>query len=335
MVQNSESPLQLLSIKDSSNLLADPDALRDRFEEDGYLYLKGLLPKVQVQALQAQIFAVCKRKGWFAADDNAFETALPRIVPAVEGEAEYFAVYDEVQRLEAFHALPHQPALMSVMRALLDETAFPHPLSICRLMFPNNTETTTPPHQDYPNNQGTTELYACWMPLSDCPVELGGLAFMPGSHKHGLLPLKFSLGAGNRQAVLPEALKDKPWVTGDYQQGDVLIFHSLMLHRALDNQTDRMRISVDYRYQSAREPLTAGCLKPHFQRESWEAIYSNWSTSELQFYWEKLPLRFVDWTDDYHQLPDDHLKAAVGQSIRYKNRRAKMAEQLKANGLLE
>ncbi|WP_252272052.1 phytanoyl-CoA dioxygenase family protein [Pseudomonas subflava] len=329
MMQNSQNPISLSPIRESSALLGDPGALRARFEEEGYLYLKGLLPKAKVQVLQAQIFDICKRKHWFSGDAASFESVEPCVVPAVEGEVEYFSVYDEVQRLEAFHALPHEPALMAVMGILLDETAFPHPLSICRLMFPNNAETTTPPHQDFPNNQGTTELYACWMPLSDCPVNLGGLAFMPGSHKHGLLPLQFSLGAGNRQAVLPDALQEKPWVTGDYQQGDVLIFHSLMLHRALDNQTNRMRVSVDYRYQSVRDPLTVGCLKPHFQRESWTRIYEGWASSQLQFYWEKLPLKFVEWTDKYHQLPEGHLEAALGQTIRYNKRRAKLAEQLK------
>ncbi|MGL4316275.1 MAG: phytanoyl-CoA dioxygenase family protein [Pseudomonas sp.] len=329
MMQNSHPPIPLSPITESSALLGNPEALRARFEEEGYLYLKGLLSKDIVQALQAQIFDVCKRRRWFSEGATSFEAAGPRIAPTVEGEAEYLEVYDEVQRLEAFHALPHQPALISVMGILLDETAFPHPLSICRLMFPDNTETTTPPHQDFPNNQGTTELYACWVPLSDCPVTLGGLAFMPGSHKHGLLPLKFSLGAGGRQAVLPESLQGKPWVAGDYQQGDVLIFHSLMLHRALDNQTDRMRVSVDYRYQSVRDPLTAGCLQPHFRRESWEEIYRGWSSSDLQFYWEKLPLSFVEWTDQYHQLPDEHLKEAVAQGINYKKRRSLIAERLK------
>ncbi|TXH91683.1 MAG: phytanoyl-CoA dioxygenase [Pseudomonas sp.] len=328
-MQSTQPTISLSSILDSGALLDNPIALRERFEEDGYLFLKGLLPRNIIQELGAQIFEICKRKKWFSAADSTFETAKPRVAPTVEGEDEYFAVYDEVQRLEAFHALSHQSALMSVMRVLLDETAFPHPLSICRLMFPNNAEATTPPHQDYPNNQGTTELYACWMPLNDCPVELGGLAIMPGSHKQGLLPLKFSLGAGNRQADLPEALQGKSWVTGNYQQGDVLIFHSLTLHRALDNLTDRMRISVDYRYQSVGEPLTAGCLKPHFQRESWEGIYSGWNSRELHFYWEKLPLSFVEWTDEYHQLPDECMEAAVDQALRYNSRRARIAKLLK------
>ncbi len=95
-MQNIQSAISLSPILDSSSLLSNPVALRARFEEEGYLYLKGLLSRDIIQVLQAQIFAACKRKGWFAADDNAFETALPRIVPVVEGEVEYFAVYDEV-----------------------------------------------------------------------------------------------------------------------------------------------------------------------------------------------------------------------------------------------
>jgi ectoine hydroxylase-related dioxygenase (phytanoyl-CoA dioxygenase family) len=308
-------------IQPSNHLLHDPAALRAHFQEEGYLYLKDLLPRQRVQDTLDEIFSVCRSQGWFSGDSTSVQSARPQVPPAVEGEAEFFEVYDRVQRLESFHALAHQPEILAVMRALLDESAFPHPLSICRLMFPHNTETTTPPHQDYPNNQGTTELYACWVPLSDCPVELGGLAFMPGSHKHGLLPLEFSLGAGNRQAVLPESLKDKPWVTGDYQQGDVLIFHSLMLHRSLDNLTDHMRLSVDYRYQSAHQPLTEECLHPHFKRLSWDEIYQGWQSQELQYYWQRLPLSFASWSTEYHDIPEEHLREAVKLARAYRKRR--------------
>ncbi|NMY42785.1 phytanoyl-CoA dioxygenase family protein [Pseudomonas sp. WS 5013] len=322
----SSAPTCIIPIEDSNHLLADPTALRLRFQEQGYLYLKALLPRHKVQVVQDQIFSVCRDKGWFAANSRSVADESPCILPTVEGENEFFRVYDDVQRLEAFHCLAHQPEILDVMRILLDASAFPHPLSICRLMFPDNTETTTPPHQDYPNNQGTTELYACWIPLSDCPLKLGGLAFMPGSHKHGLLPLEFSLGAGNRQATLPEALREKPWVAGDYEQGDVLIFHSLMLHRSLDNLSDRMRLSVDYRYQSAYEPLTEECLHPHFKRLSWDDIYQDWHSKDLQYYWKKLPLTFVPWTTQYHDLPEEHLNEAIKLARAYQKRRKAKAQ---------
>ena len=70
----------------------------------------------------------------------------------------------------------------------------PHPLSIARLVFPGNEEWTTPAHQDYPNNQGTFELYACWMPLADCTMEEGNLSILRGSHKLGVAPLRVARG---------------------------------------------------------------------------------------------------------------------------------------------
>ncbi|QKE65034.1 phytanoyl-CoA dioxygenase family protein [Aquipseudomonas campi] len=308
-------------IQASNHLLNDPAALRAQFQEQGYLYLQNLLPRQKIQATLDDIFSVCRNQGWFASDSTSVQADRPLVPPALEGEAEFFHVYDQVQRLESFHTLAHQPEILAVMRLLLDESAFPHPLSICRLMFPNNPETTTPPHQDFPNNQGTTELYACWIPLSDCPIRLGGLAFMPGSHKNGLLPLEFSLGAGNRQATLPDEIKERPWVTGDYQQGDVLIFHSLMLHRSLDNLSEHMRLSVDYRYQSVHSPLTEGCLHPHFKRLSWDEIYNSWESKEFQYYWQQLPLSFAPWSTEYHDIPEEHLREAVKLARAYRKRR--------------
>jgi hypothetical protein len=41
------------------------------------------------------------------------------------------------------------------------------------------------------------------------------------------------------------------WCTTDYEPGDVILFHSLTVHWAPDNNGDRLRISADYRYAAA------------------------------------------------------------------------------------
>ena len=46
------------------------------------------------------------------------------------------------------------------------------------------------------------------------------------------------------------------WLTADYRPGDLLVFHSLMIHRALPNTSDRIRLSLDTRYQPLSEPRT-------------------------------------------------------------------------------
>jgi hypothetical protein len=170
----------------------------------------GLLLK-----LRAQLTSVCAAHGWFKADSDPMD-AIPSVAPCVEGEDRYFEVYDEIQKLEAFYAVPHHATVRRCMAALLGDSAFPHPLSIARLVFPANDQWTTPPHQDYPNNQGTQDLYACWMPLGDCPTELGSLSILRGSHRFGVAPLEFSLGAGNRRARLDARFEGLHWVGGDF-----------------------------------------------------------------------------------------------------------------------
>lgn len=304
---------------DSSDALGDDLALRTRFEREGYLYLRGIVDREKLADLRREIVAICVQHGWI---DDGPDPLRARTChrPVVEGEADYFGVYDQIQHLESFHALAHDPAILATMRALLGPSAFPHPLSICRLVFPANTEWTTPPHQDFPNNQGTTELYASWLPLGDCPQALGPLAILRGSHKLGLLPLKFALGAGHRQCAMDARHARLPWVSGDMAAGDMLIFHSLTVHRALPNLTDCMRLSVDYRFQREGEPLTAQSLQPHFQRLAWEAIYREWRDPSLKYYWRRKTYALASWDASLHELAPEDWDDAVRQRMAYDRR---------------
>lgn len=311
---------------DSSPLVSDPAALREQFRRDGYVYVPGLLDPEPLLDLRRQIVDICDSCKWLKPGTNPMD-AISWTVPKVEGEDAYFEVYDQVQRLQDFHGLAHEPALMGVMRALLGDTAFPHPLSIARLVFPDNEVWSTPPHQDFVNNQGTPDLYAGWVPLSDCPSEMGSLAILEGSHKIGLLPLEWSLGAGHRQATLSEACNELDWVGGDFKLGDVIVFHSHTVHKALANQTERMRISADFRYQAEGQPMTERCLLSHFERQSWADIYQGWDREDLKFYWQGKDLTFVPWNDSYGDLPDDHIATAVRMQRSYDRERQALSEK--------
>lgn len=191
----------------ANDLLDDAAAFRARMEAEGYLFLRGILPVAVLEQLLDDVTAVLQAIGWIRGGAARLE-AESLVLPCREGESRYFEALDEIQQLESFHALAHEPALLAVMELLLGEGAFPHPLGVMRLVFPNNPEVTTPPHQDYRNNQGTPRLTAAWIPLVDCPLEFGPLAILPGSQRLGLLPLDFHLGPGNRQAVLPARRHD-------------------------------------------------------------------------------------------------------------------------------
>jgi ectoine hydroxylase-related dioxygenase (phytanoyl-CoA dioxygenase family) len=311
---------------DSSDLLHDSAAMQERFDRDGYVYLSGLVDTHLLWDLRRQIVEICDDCGWLKPGTDAM-TATAWTVPKIEGEEEYFEVYDRIQRLQDFHALAHDPAVMTLMRALLGETAFPHPLSIARLVFPESQDWSTPPHQDYVNNQGTQDLYACWIPLSDCPMSMGALAILEGSHKLGLLPVEYALGAGHRQTSLPAEEGSMQWLANDFKLGDVIAFHSLAIHRALANDTQHMRISVDYRYQAEGEEITERCLRPHFEREEWSEIYRGWDREELKYYWRDKKITTVPFDNSLGDLPDDHLSTAVKLQRGFNKSREALAEK--------
>ena len=56
-----------------------------------------------------------------------------------------------------------------------------------------------------------------------------------------------------QKGVVQEGIAE-PWLTTSYAPGDVLVFHSHMLHWALPNRSDRIRLSIDVRCQPVSSP---------------------------------------------------------------------------------
>jgi ectoine hydroxylase-related dioxygenase (phytanoyl-CoA dioxygenase family) len=314
----------------SNDLLADREALRARLEDEGYLYFKELIDRDRVLALRRDILEVLADQGWIAGGDQ-IDDAVAVGMPVREGDEEYFAAYDELQKLESFHGLAHDDDLLGALREALGESAFPHPLKVARLVFPSEPEVSTPPHQDFLNNQGSPRLTAAWIPLGDCPMKQGTLAMLRGSPRFGVLPLQFSLGPGNRQAVLPNEMRDQlTWVTNDFSAGDVLLFGALTVHASLHNATGRMRLSVDFRYQCEGEPASDLVLEPHFQRLSWEDIYAGWESDELKYYWRDLDFPVVPYDRTPFQATEPGVEE-IKEAIIYEHWR-KLRHEGKAPG---
>jgi len=288
-----------IPFEDSTPLLNDAAALRERMDRDGFFYFRGLLPRQAVLDLRRQILLVCQKYGWLApsADlmdaiaDPSAEQMVPFCGVGVTQEA-----YADVYRLEAFHHLALHAAIMGVMEKLSGETVLAHPRHIARLMFPTKANAPTPPHQDHIFIQGSKTVFTCWLPLGDCSEALGGLRVMRGSHKMGVLPVRAAEGAGGRSVILDGM--DQEWCHGDFAAGDVLIFHSLTVHRAVPNMLkDHLRLSVDYRYQAISLPIEEKSLRTHCDVLTWDEAYAGWPSDELKYYWRQYKLDMQEWND--------------------------------------
>jgi hypothetical protein len=83
---------------------------------------------------------------------------------------------------------------------------------------------------------------------------------MVGSHRRGLLATKAYPSV--IQFGVSVSHDDPAWATAEYLPGDVVIFHSLTIHGSVPNRSERVRLSVDYRYQSASQPIARPSLLP-------------------------------------------------------------------------
>ncbi len=290
-----------MTSSNSAPIRNDPAALAARLDVDGYLLIKGLLPRADVLRVRARFLDAIAAAGWLR---TGTETAAAIADPAkacVDPEAPFIDVLRRFYRAEEAHALKLHQNIMGLFERLFGEPVLAHPLLIPRCIFPQRPEFTTPPHQDYPHIQGTTETLSLWLPLGDCPAEMGGLAIARGSHQQGVRAFTVSSGAGGMAVIDP---LEGSWVAGPLEAGDALIFHSLTVHKGLPNLADRLRLSLDNRYQRASEPVCERCLQPYAGCGSWDEITAGWTATDLPWYWRRQGPTIADYDMRYYQERD-------------------------------
>jgi hypothetical protein len=244
---------------DSTPLTRDAGALRSRAAEHGYLALRGIPGPEAVAPLLALIQDVAESLGLLQPACGGRTAPLMTPGAALTGtgydDPRWLALQERVLADPRFAAVGDDAGVMTVLEAVFDGPVLTRRGDICRVALPGAPHLTTPPHQDHWYTGGTTNLWTVWIALTETPLELGPLAVLPGSHLSGLLP-HAGQGAG-RQGV--SVTGDPQFAAAPLAAGDAILFNCLTVHRALPNVTrDRVRLSVDYRYQPANEPIHVG-----------------------------------------------------------------------------
>ncbi len=242
--------------------------LRERLRRDGYLFVRGLIARHRAQRVRRGILELCRDHGWL--DDGApIDDGKARAgLVIMEPERVYHRLYQPLIKTPWFNALSTAPELMALFLRLLEDEVFAHPRNIARIIFPGAQ--TTQPHQDFHYIGGADDTYTTWVPLGDCPRALGGLAILEGSHRLGGLEHIAAIGAGGHG--LPTTGLGLRWLSCDYRCGDVVLFHSRTVHAGQDNHTDRLRLSCDFRYQRASDPVDPSSLLPHYHGSHFDQV---------------------------------------------------------------
>jgi ectoine hydroxylase-related dioxygenase (phytanoyl-CoA dioxygenase family) len=265
------SPESFGELRSSADCADRVDELRQRLDADGYLFIPGFFDPDLILAARASIAARLAAEG---ALDPAHPVgdlvACPDKVMTYRG--------DLALNNPAIERVVFGPELDSFYAALFGEPVrhFDH------IWFRAVSHGMgTPPHCDLVYmSRGTHQLLTCWIPYGEVPLDVGGLMVLEDSHlKSDQLrqylevdvdtycendPKQVARVKGTSGWSHPGWLTHNPvvlqkrlggrWLTTEYRPGDLLTFKMNLIHASLDNQTQRIRISSDTRYQRASQP---------------------------------------------------------------------------------
>lgn len=243
-------------------LLRQPERLRARFDQDGYVFLRGALPVDAVRAARREVFARLAEMD---------EIASPAEDGIATGRSQRLALHPDrgafwksVSEGPALRALTHGAALRGVAEALFGESCLGHDLIYLRAAAVGRALDM---HYDFPFFCRLHDrLATSWIPIGDVPTTDGPIYVVEGSTRFDDLladvQTQDAIGDRSRKFAFEmhpadfAASRDTRLLTADFQAGDVLLFSMRLAHGSLDNCSPigRTRLSCDLRWQPAAMP---------------------------------------------------------------------------------
>ncbi|MBE7424948.1 MAG: phytanoyl-CoA dioxygenase family protein [Ideonella sp.] len=233
-------------LADVTDCASEPAALRAALGRDGYLFIRRLVPAKRVARLRRLVLDHARCVSWLDAAAGMDQARAATGIRVGDYQApEWMALQERVQSSDELWAVGDAPDIHRVLTAAFGRPSFLFlGMNTCRVVSPH-PELAARLHQDTHYVRLPDEFVTVWVPLGDCPVALGPLAVVPGSHRRGLLPHH---GVGIVDGGV-DVEDDVVWHSGDFACGDALVLSRLTIHRALPNLSGHtLRLSADLRY---------------------------------------------------------------------------------------
>ena len=250
--------------RDANDIVDDMTALQARIEEDGYLLIRDFYDRDAIMAARADILSYLSAEG-------LLDPGAPPEEGVIGPENAGAVLRNEVVvNMHAYLRVVNSERIMAFFERFLGG-----PVLTLDHKWPRAVRRgqSTGAHYDVVfMGAGTKELYTVWTPLDDLSLEMGTLAFCPGSNK--LDVLRRTYGTADAHNDMTEGhLSRNPlelidilgvkWSSTPFRAGDAMIFGMYFLHGSLDNVSDRYRLSTDNRYQLASQPVDERHMGAH------------------------------------------------------------------------
>ena len=250
--------------------------LWEQFQEEGVLWLKGILDRADVLDYRRRYFSALVATGLLAQSSPPGEGIYSG---GAEDQQAIREILIKSVKDAAYEAFCLSKPIYRFFEEALGGPVYLHKRKLIRYTKPGDPNSTGAHYDLTYFRAGTERVYTCWIPIGDIQVELGGLVYLEGSHawgkkmeaefslKNADLPPEERISAYNRNMNAGGWLtKDLPslaerlntrWLMADYNAGDMVIHSAYMIHAATENRSPdgRMRLSTDIRYQRVDEAI--------------------------------------------------------------------------------
>ena len=238
----------------------------DAFHAEGFLVAENLFDDAVLSAVADEITAEVDRQARLLLADGqlsrlyeeeGFDTRLARISEETDLVAR--RIWDGALHGPAiFNLLRHAP-LLDAAEQLCGPELIASSVYRLRPKIPGHVQSPVPWHQD----SGYFEPYCdkalvltVWLPLVDADEENGCMWVLPRSHTNGVMRRRSRTGKPYLE-IPEEAMPEIAPLCVPVRRGSALLLTNLTAHASFENCTDRVRWSMDLRYQSAALPTNA------------------------------------------------------------------------------
>jgi ectoine hydroxylase-related dioxygenase (phytanoyl-CoA dioxygenase family) len=227
----------------------EPDELAERYAQDGFLVVHDILSPAEIEALCADMLAICRGRhgpidGLEAPDPSEPDEAAVRRC----------LVIGQLHKLSPLmlETIAH-PKIVDVLTRIIG----PHVKAIQSMLFTKAYgQPGVPWHQDedvHPTRDRS--LTGVWIALDDSTLENGCLWVLPGSHRPGVLYPYHDID--DDRFEFPVEMHGFPFTDDDafpavMPAGAAVFFNGYMLHRSLKNTAKQgFRRALVYHYMNA------------------------------------------------------------------------------------
>ncbi|USW51569.1 Putative phytanoyl-CoA dioxygenase [Septoria linicola] len=259
------------------------EEMRRRFDEDGYIFVKGVMPREDVLNMRT------------SARDGIFDETQDPVAHHGNGGRDLPEDQLKIERLISAHTHPiyeaflEHPQLRQFVREFM---GWKKDVLIKRTLLRHNVPNgfSTGIHYDKIFlRAGDADFLTAWVPIGDCTATGGGLMYLENSTDIGLaMEADFTKRAetftkeqringfnqnmardgqlSHDAAELTREIengvhggekKKRKWIVANYEAGDVVFHNPYMIHGAIKNDDDkgRIRLSTDLRFHEEGSDL--------------------------------------------------------------------------------